>query len=142
MFSKACEYGIRATVYIASEANEIRKVGIPEICEHIEAPLHFTAKILQALSRRHIISSQKGLNGGFFLDENQKKKPLKEIVEAIDGTNIFIGCGLGLKQCSETKPCPIHNQFKEIRSKLTVMMESTTIETLAQKLKNGETVLM
>ena len=142
MFSKACEYGIRATVYIASEANEYHKVGIQQICDHIEAPLHFTAKILQTLSRRHIISSQKGLNGGFYLDDHQKRKPIKHIVEAIDGNEVFTGCGLGLKQCSETKPCPIHNQFKAIRNELNKMMDATTIEILADKLKNGETVLM
>lgn len=141
MFSKACEYGIRATVYIASEASEYHKIGIQQICDHIEAPLHFTAKILQTLSRRHIINSQKGLNGGFYLDDYQKAKPIKHIVEAIDGNSVFTGCGLGLKQCSETKPCPIHNQFKAIRNQLSIMMDATTIETLADKLKNGKTVL-
>ncbi len=142
MFSKACEYGIKASVYIASESNGDRKIGIAEICKHIEAPLHFTAKILQILSRRNIISSQKGLNGGFFLDNNQKNRPVKDIVEAIDGDQLFTGCGLGLKQCSETKPCPIHNQFKEIREKLNAMMAGTDLETLANQLKNGEAVLI
>lgn len=142
MFSKACEYGIRAVVYIASETDEAKKVSIQEICSHIEAPQHFTAKILQALSRRQIISSQKGVNGGFYLNNTQKNKPIKEIAEAIDGTQLFVGCGLGLKECSETKPCPIHNQFKEIKSLLNIMMEQTTIEALAVKLKNGETVLI
>lgn len=142
MFSKSCEYGIKAAIYIASEANGNRKIGIAEICKQIEAPLHFTAKILQILSRRHIISSQKGINGGFYLDDHQKKRAVKEIVEAIDGSHLFTGCGLGLKQCSETQPCPIHNQFKEIRDKLNIMMESTDIGTLASQLKNGEIVLI
>ncbi|NCI46279.1 RrF2 family transcriptional regulator [Sediminibacterium soli] len=142
MFSKSCEYGIRAAVYIASEAHEGHKVGIAEICRHIEAPRHFTAKILQTLSRRNIISSQKGINGGFYLDDSQKKKSIKEIVEAIDGNGLFTGCGLGLKRCSETKPCPIHKQFKEIRRKLTEMMEGKDIGTLAIQLKKGRVVLM
>lgn len=142
MFSKACEYAIRAVVYIASETRDERKVGILEICDHIEAPQHFTAKILQTLSRKHIVNSQKGVNGGFFMDSSQMKKSLRDIVEAIDGTQVFIGCGLGLKQCSETTPCPIHNQFKDIRNRLTKMMESTTIDTLANRLRNGESVLI
>ncbi|MCD6062430.1 MAG: transcriptional regulator, BadM/Rrf2 family [Flavipsychrobacter sp.] len=142
MFSKACEYAIRAVVYIASETDETKKVGIQEICDHIEAPQHFTAKILQTLSRKHIVNSQKGVNGGFFLDSVQKKKSLKNIVEAVDGDQVFVGCGLGLKQCSETKPCPIHNQFKDIRNRLTKMMESTTIDALAIRLLKGESVLM
>lgn len=141
MFSKACEYGIRAVVYIASASSEMTKIGINEVCTHIHAPQHFTAKILQELSRKQVISSQKGLNGGFFLDVNQKRKPIKEIVEAIDGGNVFTGCGLGLRECSESKPCPLHDQFKTIRASLTDMMANTTIEELATKLQRGKTVL-
>jgi Rrf2 family transcriptional regulator, iron-sulfur cluster assembly transcription factor len=142
MFSKACEYGIRATVYIASETNPSTKVGIDEICAHIEAPRHFTAKILQVLTRRGIVSSQKGVNGGFYIEAHQREMPLKVVVEAIDGNRLFTGCGLGLKQCSETKPCPLHNQFKGIRNALNQMMDDTTIDMLAERLKKGETVLM
>ncbi len=142
MFSKACEYAIRAAVYIAAETDETKKVGIQDICIQIEAPQHFTAKILQILTRKQIVSSQKGVNGGFYLNKIQKNTPIREIVVAVDGAKVFTGCGLGLKQCSEEKPCPIHNQFKELRSRLNKMMEQTTIEMLGRRLKNGESVLV
>ena len=142
MFSKACEYGIRAIVYIASETDDSRKVGIIEVCQHIGAPLHFTAKIMQTFTRKQIVNSQKGVNGGFYLDSSQRKKSLKEIVEAIDGGKIFTGCGLGLKECSEVKPCPIHDQFKEVRNRLNLMMQNTSIQKLAEKLKSGQSVLV
>lgn len=142
MFSKACEYGIRAIVYIASETDDSRKVGIIEVCQHIGAPLHFTAKIMQTFTRKQIVNSQKGVNGGFYLDSSQRKKSLKEIVEAIDGGKIFTGCGLGLKECSEVKPCPIHDQFKEVRNRLNLMMQNTSIQELAEKLKSGQSVLV
>ena len=51
---------------------------------------------------------------------------LSDIVSAIDGENIYNGCGLGLKQCNEKMPCPIHYQFKEIRDELKKMLETTT----------------
>jgi Rrf2 family transcriptional regulator, iron-sulfur cluster assembly transcription factor len=142
MFSKSCEYAIRAIVYVASKSNVDGKLGIQDICAHIEAPLHFTAKILQVLSRSNIISSQKGVHGGFFLNDKQRRLPLYKVVEAIDGNKIFTGCGLGLKQCSETKPCPIHHQFKEVRDKLNIMMKETTIEMLASRLNKGDSVLI
>ena len=142
MFSKACEYGIRAIVYIASETDDSRKVGIIEVCQHIGAPLHFTAKIMQTFTRKQIVNSQKGVNGGFYEDSSQRKKSLKEIVEAIDGGKIFTGCGLGLKECSEVKPCPIHDQFKEVRNRLNLMMQNTSIQELAEKLKSGQSVLV
>lgn len=141
MFSKSCEYAIRAVIYISSESKAGRKLSIQEIHEAIEAPEHFTAKILQILSRNRILSSQKGVHGGFYLDKIQGELKLIDIVEAIDGKTLFTGCGLGLKQCSETEPCPIHDKFKAIRNNLRKMLEETTIEELGKKLKNGKSVL-
>ena len=141
MFSKSCEYGIRAILYIASESDRNNKVGISEICENIDSPEYFTAKILQILSRNRIVTSQKGVHGGFYLDDFQKQIKLVDVVTAIDGKSLFTGCGLGLKQCSELNPCPLHHQFKAIRNDIKKMLESTTIEELGKDIKKGETVL-
>src|SRR4051812_7274604 len=122
MFSKSCEYAVRAAIYISAESSKDNKVGISEICEHIEAPRHFTAKILQILTRNKIVSSQKGVNGGFYVDKMQGEKRIIEIVEAIDGNTLFTGCGLGLKECSETEPCPLHDRFKSIRAGIRKML--------------------
>lgn len=137
MFSKACEYGIRATIYIASRSRNGERAGIKDICKEIGAPEHFTAKILQNLSRMRIISSIKGPNGGFYLDEGAKNIKLIDVVRAIDGDKLFTGCGLGIKECSETKPCPIHNEFKAIRNSLQQMLESTSLTDLTEDLEKG-----
>lgn len=138
MFSKSCEYAIRAAIYIAAEGTMDKKVGIDEICNHIEAPKHFTAKILQILTRNKIISSQKGVNGGFYLDKDQPKMTLIQIVSAIDGDLLFTRCGLGLKECSEEEPCPLHDRFKGLRAGIKKMLEDATIEVMAGKLKKGK----
>ncbi|UII31145.1 Rrf2 family transcriptional regulator [Fulvivirga ulvae] len=137
MFSKACEYGIRATIYIASKSRNGERVGIKDICNEIGAPEHFTAKILQNLSRMKVISSVKGPHGGFYLDERAKKIKLIDVVRAIDGDKLFTGCGLGIKECSETKPCPIHNEFKAIRNTLQDMLEKTSLTDLTEDLEKG-----
>src|SRR5680860_1548563 len=100
-----------------------------------------TAKILQALARQGIISSAKGPNGGFYIEKEQEKLTLLELVEVIDGDQIFEGCGLGLKICSEVNPCPIHNQFKSIRDQLKAMLWTTSIKDLAAVLKKGTVFL-
>jgi Rrf2 family iron-sulfur cluster assembly transcriptional regulator len=137
MFSKSCEYAIRAAIYIAAESSKEKKAGIADICEHIEAPRHFTAKILQILTRNKIVSSQKGVNGGFYLTREQNMRPLSDIVSATDGNILFTGCGLGLKECSEKEPCPLHEKFGVIRGNIRLMMEGSTIESMAKKLKKG-----
>ena len=137
MFSKSCEYAIRAAIYISAESSMEKMAGIDQICEHIDAPKHFTAKILQILTRNNVVSSKKGVNGGYYLNKTQKDRPLIEIVRATDGDVLFSGCGLGLKECSENEPCPLHDKFKAIRNSMKKMMEESTIESMAVKLKKG-----
>src|SRR5690606_7613794 len=106
------------------------------ICKSIGAPEHFTAKILQELSKRNIISSIKGPNGGFYIEEN-KEITLIEIVLAIDGDKIFTSCGLGITECSNKKPCPIHYEFKKIRDSLKLMLETTSVSQVTRDFDKG-----
>ena len=128
MFSRACEYGIRAMLYIARKSKEGARVGIKEISGAIDSPEPFLAKILQELSRKGLVLSIKGPNGGFYMDNVLMRNSLADIVTAIDGDQLFNGCGLGLKACSEKKPCPIHYEFKAIRSNLKEMLDATALE--------------
>ena len=70
MFSKACEYGIRALTVIAMAGKENRKIGIKEVCKLSQTPASFTAKILQNLVKRGVINSQKGPAGGFYISRD------------------------------------------------------------------------
>ncbi|WP_018477370.1 RrF2 family transcriptional regulator [Pontibacter roseus] len=137
MISKSCKYGIRAAVYIASKAGEGVKLNVKDIAREVDAPEAFTAKILQILNKHRIITSLKGPYGGFFIDEYQLEQPVINIVNAIDGMAVFWECGLGLKKCSETHPCPMHDKFKVARESLRDVFQNTTIEQLAKELKEG-----
>lgn len=80
--------------------------------------------------------------GGYEISKSKLSTlALSEIVDAIDGGNIYKGCGLGLKNCNESKPCPMHFQFKEIRDNLKQMLEVTTVQDLASELHGGLTFL-
>ncbi len=142
MFSKACEYGIRATIYIAKQSQLGKKVSLKEVAEAIESPIAYTSKILQLLSRNQIINSDKGPTGGFSIDVVKLEKvKLSTIVFAIDGDSIYKGCGLGLKKCNEHMPCPVHHQFKIVRDELKKMLETTTVQSLVLDFENGLTFL-
>lgn len=142
MFSKACEYGIRATLYIAKQSLDGYRVGLKDIAKAIDSPEAFTAKILQQLARNGIVHSQKGPTGGFEIPESDMYRvKLSHIVEAIDGDNIYRGCGLGLKACNELRPCPVHDKFKIIREELKQMLETTTVKELATGVNDGLTFL-
>lgn len=141
MFSKACEYAIRAMMFISQKSKAGERVGIKDIARGIDSPEHFMAKILQELSRKGLLQSVKGPNGGFYMNSKDMKVTLAEVVTAIDGDQLFNGCGLGLKACNEKKPCPIHDEFKIIRAKLKSMLETTQIGEFTTSLEQGLTYL-
>ena len=142
MFSKTCEYGIRATIFIASESYQNKRVGLKDIAKKIDSPEAFTAKILQILSRDNIINSVKGVGGGFEIPrETMKEIKLAQIVNSLEGDRVFTGCGLGLTHCSDDHPCPMHEKFKSIRTELAFMLENTNLEELALGIKSSDTFL-
>ena len=142
MFSKACEYGIRASTYIALKSLEGTRVSLKEIADKIDSPVAFTAKILQQLSKKQIIESVKGSLGGFQISQsNISKIKLAQIVYAIDGNNVYEGCDLGLKRCNSNEPCPVHDKFIQIRADLKEMLESTSLYDMTMGLEEGLTHL-
>lgn len=142
MFSKACEYGIKATIYIAVKSMRQERVSLKEIAEEVNSPVAFTAKILQSLAKSGIIDSLKGPTGGFQIEEPKIDTiKLHDIVHAIDGDKIFVGCGLGLEQCDASQPCPVHEKFVGIRDNLKIMLQNTSLYELATGLDIGLTHL-
>jgi|TARA_R110000868_G_scaffold104633_1_gene288453 Rrf2 family transcriptional regulator, iron-sulfur cluster assembly transcription factor len=142
MFSKACEYGIKASIYIALQSLDGNRVSLKGIAEEIDSPEAFTAKILQQLVKNNIIDSVKGAMGGFQMEKNQISKiKLSQIVYAIDGDKVYTGCALGLNRCNDKKPCPVHDNFITIRNDLKKMLETTSLLTMTTGLDVGLTYL-
>ena len=142
MFSKACEYGIKSAIYIALQSNRGQRTSLKDIAKEINSPEAFTAKILQQMAKSKIVDSSKGPTGGFWIDpQNIDKIKLSQIVYALDGDNIYNGCGLGLKECNADQPCPLHDKFSSIRDELKAMLQNTTLFELATGLEVGLTCL-
>ncbi|WP_292009510.1 Rrf2 family transcriptional regulator [Chryseobacterium sp.] len=134
MFSKTCEYAIRALIYIAQMSKDGNKIGIKEIAKGIDSPEYFIAKILQDLGRKGFVQSMKGPSGGFYMEKENLERSIADIVREVDGDKLFSGCGLGLKECSEEHPCPIHNEFKHIRKAVNDMLENSRINMFVEDL--------
>lgn len=134
MFSKTCEYAIRALIFIAQKSKDGSRISIKDISSGIDSPEYFIAKILQDLSRKGFVQSAKGPNGGFYMDDANLEQSVADIVREIDGDKLFSGCGLGLKECSEDHPCTIHNDFKYIRQEIKDMLDNSKIEMFVKNL--------
>ncbi len=137
MLSLTCKASIKAVTYLGSKFPTGEKTGVREVAEFINENEHTVGKLLQKLAKENIINSAKGPGGGFFLTEDQINQQVIKIVEAIDGQEVFEQCGLGLSKCSETRPCPFHNDFKPIRDLFRAMCEERRIKDLYENVNNG-----
>jgi len=143
MFSKATEYALRATIYIAQKSTVEKKIGIEEIAKAIDSPKSFTAKILQALTKDNkVVSSVRGPNGGFYIAEKARQLPVRSILKAMNEDEIFEKCVLGLKRCSEVNPCPMHYQYKAIKEQLIKLFTKKTIQDMADEMTNGAALII
>lgn len=141
MLSKSAKYALKAVLYLAVYSNEDHKIMVKDIAKPINVPQAYIAKLLQELSKQHIISSTRGINGGFYLSESNVKQPLYNILNAIDGEYKMTSCLLSLENCNEKIPCPLHNIFSPTRSKFIECLKSKTIKELALEVKSGVSFL-
>jgi Rrf2 family protein len=141
MFSLTCKTAIKAVIYLASRKDSEQKCGIKEIAEYIGASEHTVGKFLQTLVKKDVIKSAKGPSGGFYLSEAQMLQPVINIVYAIDGADIFNECGLGLRKCSASQPCPIHNDYKKARDILENLFKDKKVVHLCEPVSGGAAFL-
>jgi len=137
MLSLTCKTAIKAVIYLASKFETGERAGIKEIAEFIDASEHTVGKMLQTLVKEEVINSAKGPNGGFYITARQKNQSILSVIVAIDGKEVFDQCGLGLSKCSATHPCPIHNDYKEVRDLFKAMCQQKRISDLCSTVNDG-----
>ena len=141
MLSKAAEYAIRSMVYIWMMNQEGTRPGYRTIATEVGSPEHFTAKVLQTMTRSHFLHAGKGRGGGFYFEDPQKELPVIEIIKAIDGMKFFSSCAFGFENCNCEYPCPMHEEFQHVRDGFSKMVIKLTVQSMAEKILNGTATL-
>jgi len=134
IYSVGCEYGIRALTKLAGDVPAGRFCLLRDILDGIDLPQHFVGKIFQTLVRAEILVSAKGRGGGFALKRHPNEITLRQIVEAIDGTQRVSRCILGFATCNDEQACPQHDNWKTIRAQIDQLLDTTTLADLAAAL--------
>lgn len=132
IFSKKCEHALQAVLFLSAQP-EGKCLSAIEISEALSIPKEFISKILQSLTSGGIIGSKKGKSGGFFLAKPDEEIKLIDIVEAIDGLDVFHNCVLGFAGCSVDAPCPVHNKWGKLREETLSMLNTETLAELREK---------
>jgi len=132
IYTKTGEYAIRAILFLARQPEE-KLVMSAEIAKSEEIPSHYLAKILQRMAKFGYVESYKGRGGGFKISELAKNSSILEIVERIEGPIITLKCVTGLKECSDEYPCPLHEEWTELRNRIYNLISSRTVKEVADE---------
>jgi Rrf2 family iron-sulfur cluster assembly transcriptional regulator len=130
IYSKPCEYAVRALCYLAQSSDGSPARG-QEIAKAEGLPAPILGKVLQELVRKGLLESRRGPGGGFLLARRAELITLRDIVAAIDGLDHFLECVVGLEVCSDEAPCPLHDSWKGLRTQMMNDIEATTLAEMA-----------
>lgn len=133
LYSKYCEYVIKALSYLALYGKPDKYIMVREISEKTNIPYHFLSKIFQDIATTNWVISKKGKSGGFVLSTNPRKLTLLEIIKWSDGIHNFNTCILGGRACSsDDYKCTLHNKCSDLRNRITEFFENMTISDVSK----------
>lgn len=134
MLSQTVEYALRAVTYLAAAPTESRNVE--QIAEATHVPASYLAKVMQQLVREKLVSSRRGVGGGFTLTRPPEKLRILEIVQAVDPIHRIDTCPLGLAAHGK-RLCPLHRRLDNALALMEkAFSESTLAEILAEPTKS------
>jgi Rrf2 family protein len=131
--TKSGEYGLRGLVFLSKQPPE-KVTLVREVSREENIPETFLAKIFQRLSKAGVLRSVRGANGGFTLRKPAHEITMREIIEALEGPIALNRCLLRKGECEVEKNCPLHPVWEEMQQRFLEMLESTTMEDLANRM--------
>jgi Rrf2 family protein len=105
------------TMYSAKKLNEL-----------LEIPWPYLRQLLTSLSKSGFIYSTQGRNGGFQLNKAPDQILLAEIIDSVEGLNVFGTCIMGFKNCPFDHTCAMHDVWEDARSNILNVLNSTTLD--------------
>ena len=130
MFSQTVEYALRAVVHLAHEAPAARTTA--QIADATQVPRDYLAKILQGLSKKGIVTTQRGVGGGVSLARVPAQLTILDVVNAVEPIQRIVTCPLGLKTHG-VRLCPLHRRVDDALALVEKAFGGTTLaEVLAE----------
>src|SRR5579863_5885097 len=110
MLSQTVEYALRAVVHLADLD------PTPQTTDQIAAatlvPKAYLSKVIQGLSRAHIVQSKRGIGGGVSLARSPSELTILDVVNAVEPIMRIRHCPLGLS-AHGINLCPLHRRLDD-----------------------------
>jgi Rrf2 family protein len=98
-----------------------------EISKNGHIPSKYLSKVLRDLVHAGVLTSTRGIGGGFRLRRKPDKLKLLDVVRPFDDVPSRSRCPLGHNRCADDTPCPMHQQWKPVKESFRTLLETTTV---------------
>lgn len=117
--NQATDYSFRVVLYLSTQPRGA-VVDANTIAQTQCIPMRYLFKIMPTLTRAGIITSQRGVGGGYILAKDPAEISLLDVIEAIEGPIRLNRCLIDEQFCSKHGPpdCPVHNALAAIQQRL------------------------
>ncbi|MEO1837502.1 MAG: Rrf2 family transcriptional regulator [Akkermansiaceae bacterium] len=136
MITQTAEYALRAIVYLGNEEGHPRTTA--QISAATRAPASYLSKVMQRLSEKGIVGSQRGLHGGFKIRQPLTELTILDVVNAVDPILRIRECPLGNKAHGKNL-CPLHRCMDETLAHAEESFQAITVDNLLEKPRRGRT---
>ena len=127
--SKKADYGLIALKYLAEQRDKAAS-SAKDVAEAYGIPAQLLAKILQQLTKKGLLRSQAGVNGGYALARAAHEISAYEVILAIDGPFFITSCTKGSKSCELTPSCTIKEPLARVNETIAGGLKSISIQDL------------
>lgn len=133
IYSATTEYAIRALSHMAT-LEEGERILARDLAAATDIPRQFLGKILHRMARLDLLDSAKGRGGGFRFGRPSDTISVSDIVDLFEGGDAVQQCVLGLDECTDSQPCPMHDKWVLFRSSLMDGVHALSIADLGKNL--------
>lgn len=135
IYTGSAKYAIRAMVRLAIEDGQGKPFSAAGVAEAEGIPPFYLAKVLQDLGRAGLLKSARGRGGGFYLSRPADQITLFEVVSAVeDPRRLETECILGIDDCNDAAPCPMHDTWKEFRDRALDALQTLTVADMVEEM--------
>jgi Rrf2 family protein len=135
--SKKSEYALRALLELTM-AHGTTTLQRQEIAARQHIPVEFLEQILLALKRAGLLSSRRGMKGGYGLIKSPNEITLGQVIRILDGPLAPIGCvsKTAYQKCrdcpyTDTPQCPIQHVMGAVRDAIAGILDHYTLADFA-----------
>jgi Rrf2 family protein len=135
--STKTRYGTRAMLELALNY-EKGTVSTREIATQQRVSPKYLEHVLAPLRSASLIRSVRGAQGGHTLTRRPDQINLREIYDALEGTEGFVACTTCPEVCDRTETCVTREVWDQMYTACMEILESTTLEDLTRRARNNQ----